>query len=248
MAYLKFKFVDRAWNFCIRVQLFPPKTGFFKSKDANFWTECKQTETMRTLSASKATHCSKHTFSTFQTSSLWKFFFHPFPHTNSWRIDPHPGTPFKSVWKTDEMRITHEDEEFREEVILEEEEALFRHWWRRTSRKHICPFFGDVHSVSLSIPFCPTFIASMVNGAATFWRIKRILIISHFADVAQRRERVWLKREPNIEWEKQWKGKKAFQNSGNLPRRAEKGKHFTEIEMKTSWFSVFLTAHEKWLL
>ena len=33
--------------------------------------------------------------------------------------------PFKSVWKTDEMRITHEDEEFREEVMREE--ALFRH-------------------------------------------------------------------------------------------------------------------------
>ena len=58
----------------------------------------------------------------------------------------------------------------------------------------------------------------------------------------------WLKGEPNIEREKQWKGKRHFQNSGNLPRRAEKGKHFTEIEMKTSWFSVFLTAHEKWLL
>ena len=30
----------------------------------------------------------------------------------------------KSVWKTDEMRITHEDEEFREEVMKEEETLL----------------------------------------------------------------------------------------------------------------------------
>ena len=34
------------------------------------------------------------------------------------------GRHWKSVWKTDEMRITHEDEEFREEVMKEEETLL----------------------------------------------------------------------------------------------------------------------------
>ena len=109
-------------------------------------------------------------------------------------------------------------------------------------------FWGCLQGFFIFESFVHVFYPPWLAARRFFWRIKRILIISHFADVAQRRERVWLKREPNIEWEKQWKGKKAFQNSGNLPRRAEKGKHFTEIEMKTSWFSVFLTAHEKWLL
>ena len=170
MAYLKFKFVDRAWNFCIRVQLFPPKTGFFKSKDANFWTECKQTETMRTLSASKATHCSKHTFSTFQTSSLWKFFFHPFPHTNSWRIDPHPGTPLKKRMEDgrDENYSRGRGDErggdIRRRYLVIDGAGLVENIF--------VPFLGMFAGFLYIWEFCPHFLSSMVSGAAIFLAYK----------------------------------------------------------------------------
>ena len=70
----------------------------------------------------------------------------------------------------------------------------------------------------------------------------RNLRISHSY---RKSERTLTQRRAKYRVRETMREKKAFQNSGNLSRRAEKGKHFTEIEMKTSWFSVFLTAHEK---
>lgn len=80
------------------------------------------------------------------------------------------GRHWKSVWKTDEMRITHEDEEFREEVMREE--ALFRHWWRRSSRFIFIPFLGMFAGFLYIWEFCPRFLSSMVSGAAIFLAYK----------------------------------------------------------------------------
>ena len=60
-------------------------------------------------------------------------------------------------------------------------------------------FWGCLQGFFIFESFVHVFYPPWLAARRFFWRIKRILIISHFADVAQRRERVWLKREPNIE-------------------------------------------------
>ena len=75
-------------------------------------------------------------------------------------------------------------------------------------------FWGCLQGFFIFESFVHVFYPPWLAARRFFWRIKRILIISHFADVAQRRERVWLKREPNIEWEKQWEGKRHFRTLG----------------------------------